>query len=790
VNRFRGVHRKSFSVGAKSIALAATLALIVLIASLSSNVGDTEAGSVFSRPSNTDQISSTFTDVPFDYWAHDYIEALFQAGYVSGCGTNPLLYCPDRVLTRAESSVFMLRGAYGTIPDPPHPAPTSPTFVDVVSSFWGYGWIESLWEDGYTSGCAADPLMYCPDGANTRAEASVFFLRIKFGVDYEPPPPTGVFSDVDQEAWYIGWVEAAYNEDLLPECNSDPLSFCPDAPIDRAWAAYMMVKAKELTLPERQVTSGWYQEAHDPQHTGYINEDIPTPWEFKWQWNGSCSDGSDCRPGDPNLGWTFEIPPKSHLVAGNGRLYLPAGDHGIWAIRASDGKTDWQNNNVKSDVTAAFDPEINALFVAGRNGSLYKLSSFDGSVLGTFQGDSGLNLAPIIVNGRIFIVSDNGVLYAVDKHSLDQVWSYSSGSQGQTPAAYSARYQTLVYGTEDLFIHAVGSADGSLRWRVKPTVNSPGDYSYDGGDGRTYRTYNYEHGWPVIAEEHGIVFIRLRLPKSAMWTVPDQDVANWFPSTNASIRSFLEDTPEIMTLFALDLRTGEKAFTPPVGPSGIETPDIDSTLGPLPVVKHLENGDEVVYTLWRNGQRCEAGDCINSRKDTVMCEMVLDGSTVTGYQAGDCRFVSFGPEWYLITDEVGKLTMAGDLLMHAHWVGLYPFNITDRSDNLGGSYSDMIRSEEEHILVNRASDEHDWVNCPMNSSHFCNGWVDTYGERKVFEKAFWVFYNASDPPYESCIGFDCVKAYSDGYKSRYAIVNDGTIYYELNGGTIFAVGSE
>ncbi len=200
-------------------------------------------------PTLTPTPTPVFGDVPFDHWAHDYIVALFNAGFVKGCSADPRLYCPERILTRAESAVFILRGAYGAIDDPPNPPPASATFTDVSSAHWGYGWIESLWTDGFTAGCSADPLAYCPDQQHSRAEGSVFFLRIKNGVDYQPPAPTGIFADVDLGAWYAGWVEAAYNEGILPACASSPLAFCPEDPLDRAWAAYMMVQAKDVPLP-------------------------------------------------------------------------------------------------------------------------------------------------------------------------------------------------------------------------------------------------------------------------------------------------------------------------------------------------------------------------------------------------------------------------------------------------------------------------------------------------------------------------------------------------------------
>ncbi|MCK5314266.1 MAG: S8 family serine peptidase [Anaerolineales bacterium] len=214
----------------------------------------TDTPTVTNTPTATP--TSIFVDVPFGHWAFEYINVLFNAGYIAGCSAEPRLYCPENILSRAESAVFVMRGNYGAISDPPYSPPGSPTFSDVASGFWGYGWIESLWIDGFTAGCGTDPLIYCPTNQHTRAEGSVFFLRIKNGVAYTPPTPAGIFNDVDLDAWYADWVEAAYNEGLLPECQVAPLSFCPNDQLDRSWAAYMMVQAKGgLPLPTPTPTS-------------------------------------------------------------------------------------------------------------------------------------------------------------------------------------------------------------------------------------------------------------------------------------------------------------------------------------------------------------------------------------------------------------------------------------------------------------------------------------------------------------------------------------------------------
>jgi hypothetical protein len=149
--------------------------------------------------------------------------------------------------------VFVLRGQYGAVYAAPS---TRGTFGDDwAQGSWGEKWAEGMWASSLTSGCNANPLLYCPWQNHTRAEASVFYLRIKYGAAYSPPAATGaVVGDVtNPSVWFAKWVEQAYADGLLPSCGTDgatgkPL-FCPNDQLNRGWAAYMMVQAKNLTLP-------------------------------------------------------------------------------------------------------------------------------------------------------------------------------------------------------------------------------------------------------------------------------------------------------------------------------------------------------------------------------------------------------------------------------------------------------------------------------------------------------------------------------------------------------------
>jgi len=198
--------------------------------------------------------TAVFADVDPDTPYYAEINALHAGGYVTGCQTEPeRLYCPAAELSRAESAVFVERGVYGGGYDPP--ASVEVIFGDVPTAAWYTDWVNALWVDGYTAGCEAEPLRYCPEVTHTRAQGTVFFLRMMNGPAYRPPTAKNtVFYDVQPGEWYCDWVYAAYEAGIAPACQTEPeLLFCPEDALSRAVAAYMMVQAKGgLPLPTPQ----------------------------------------------------------------------------------------------------------------------------------------------------------------------------------------------------------------------------------------------------------------------------------------------------------------------------------------------------------------------------------------------------------------------------------------------------------------------------------------------------------------------------------------------------------
>jgi murein DD-endopeptidase MepM/ murein hydrolase activator NlpD len=185
-------------------------------------------------------LSSIFADVPSTYWAYSYIERLYNAGITGGCGTNPLIYCPDATVTRAQMAVFLLVAKHGSAYTPPPALGT--VFGDVPTSHWAAKWIEALAAEGITGGCGSGN--YCPDAVVTRAQMAVFLLVAKHGSAYTPPPATGIFGDVPTTHWAAKWIEALAAEGITGGCGSG--NYCPEAVVTRAQMAVFLVTAFSL----------------------------------------------------------------------------------------------------------------------------------------------------------------------------------------------------------------------------------------------------------------------------------------------------------------------------------------------------------------------------------------------------------------------------------------------------------------------------------------------------------------------------------------------------------------
>ncbi len=198
-------------------------------------------GQSANRAGPTPSVPNIFQDVSQRHWAVAWINELYAEGITGGCGINPLRYCPETDVTRAQMAVFLLRAMHGSTYAPPAAADV---FADVPAAHWANAWINELYAEGLTGGCTTSPLNFCPEVIVTRAQMAVFLLRVIHGSTYAPPLNSpAVFSDVPANYWARDWINQLYAEGVTGGCGTNPLSFCPDQTVTRAQMAVFLLRA-------------------------------------------------------------------------------------------------------------------------------------------------------------------------------------------------------------------------------------------------------------------------------------------------------------------------------------------------------------------------------------------------------------------------------------------------------------------------------------------------------------------------------------------------------------------
>jgi hypothetical protein len=187
------------------------------------------------------------------------------------------------------------------------------------------------------------------------------------------------------------------------------------------------------------------------------------------------------------------------------------------------------------------------------------------------------------------------------------------------------------------------------------------------------------------------------------------------------------------------------------------------------VVKRLSNDKEVVYIIIR------AKHAYDSRWDSHFGEMVLDGTTVSGLQGGDVRFIAFDwppgyPNPYLLTDEQPNVSMAGDILFGGHWEVGFALRILDRSDTYG-SFDNKIPSQR---LSSVATSQDDVGACAFSASHYC---ASGLSNTRPYDFGFYIYYNQG--------------SVYDRFWSEYAtwVVSNDNVYFRSCDGALVALTS-
>jgi Gametolysin peptidase M11 len=189
----------------------------------------------------------SFGDVPPSYGAYGHIEAVSWNLVDRGCSQSPPLFCPNTPMTRGDFAIMLERAEHGT--NFAFMA-SGKVFADVPESHPAAAYIEQLYKDGLTKGCAQSPLRFCPDDPIQRWEAAIFLVRARHGGAFIPSAPTGtIFADEPVTDPTAAWAEQLFRDGITQGCMQNPRRFCPSNGVIRADAAIFLQRTYLLSAP-------------------------------------------------------------------------------------------------------------------------------------------------------------------------------------------------------------------------------------------------------------------------------------------------------------------------------------------------------------------------------------------------------------------------------------------------------------------------------------------------------------------------------------------------------------
>lgn len=176
-----------------------------------------------------------YTDVPKSHSFWPYIQLATIRKIFSGYGDGR--FGPDDLITRDQAAVTIVK-TFGIIPL----QPTTPTFIDVPSSYWAYSYIEAAYKAGIMQGCSVNPNQFCPTGYITRAQYAKMLITA-LNINTIGADERTIFADVPVTYPEFKYIQLMYQLKLSSGCSFDGTNryFCPNYYVNRGQAATFLM---------------------------------------------------------------------------------------------------------------------------------------------------------------------------------------------------------------------------------------------------------------------------------------------------------------------------------------------------------------------------------------------------------------------------------------------------------------------------------------------------------------------------------------------------------------------
>ncbi len=244
---------------------------------------------------------SSFVDVDAGEWWLPHVERLAELGVTKGCRTDPLMFCPQRTVNRAQMASFLVRAFDLGAAEPAGFADTGGSTHEAS--------IDALAAAGVTVGCRTDPLRFCPQRTVNRAQMATLLARAAGLV--EIPLAPDAFTAVSAGSSHA----CGLRTDGIVECWGDNRHGKTHAPLGR-FAAVSAGGNHTCGLRTDGTIKCWGRADNNGEHPGRTDAPKGEFSAVSAGWQHSCglrADGTIECWGDNSLGQSR--PPRDSFIA-------------------------------------------------------------------------------------------------------------------------------------------------------------------------------------------------------------------------------------------------------------------------------------------------------------------------------------------------------------------------------------------------------------------------------------------------------------------------------------------
>ncbi len=167
--------------------------------------------------------------------------------------------------------------------------------------------------------------------------------------------------------------------------------------------------------------------------------------------------------GEPYERGRPEIDPAS------GRVFVGSSDHGLYAVRATNGSTLWRFETMAAvQSEPLYDPALDTVYFGSNDGALYAVHASDGKLIWRYSSGAEVARRPVLDGERLYFANAADNLFAIDRRTGATFWHvHRTPALGMEISGYSGPaldHGTIFFAFSDGHVGAYDAANGNERW--------------------------------------------------------------------------------------------------------------------------------------------------------------------------------------------------------------------------------------------------------------------------------------------------------------------------------------